>query len=469
MTGALAVAMLPLLSARPAGAAVFTVTNCSGSATTVGSLPYLVQNASSGSTIRFPLIFGCNTIPLQSTLTIGENLTIVGPLVTPLALSGGGSLRVLDVETGARVSLSFLAIEDGLASEEGGGILNDGNLTLLDVKMNHNTVTTGGDGAAGGGALANDGSATVSYSTISDNLATSTGYGTFAGGIANSGGALTLSLDTFSGNQADNTGGGDALGGAVSDGTGTVTITGSTFTDNSATGSYGTYGGAIDGGSYGISTGNITISDSTFSGNSATGTYYGPGSGGGADGGAINTFGTMVVSDSTIADNTSTTNSTYGVGGTGGGLNNFGWMTVDHVTLVGNTANAGSSSSDSIGAGGDSLSIVGSIVAAGVGGRECLGGPIIDKGYNIDDDGTCGFTGPGSVSDSTSLDGFLGSLAYNGGDTETIALFRGSPAISLVKAAADCVGRDQRGVAWPTPCDAGSVQLPVAPGRLGRP
>jgi hypothetical protein len=42
-------------------------------------------------------------------------------------------------------------------------------------------------------------------------------------------------------------------------------------------------------------------------------------------------------------------------------------------------------------------------------------GAINDQGYNIDDDGSCGFgTGPGSESASTTLDTTLGALQNNG-------------------------------------------------------
>ena len=61
----------------------------------------------------------------------------------------------------------------GLAAH-GGGILNEGNLTLIDVVVSHNRVI--GDvnfdhGAAHGGGIANSGTLTVTGSTFIDNQA----------------------------------------------------------------------------------------------------------------------------------------------------------------------------------------------------------------------------------------------------------------------------------------------------------
>ena len=92
-------------------------------------------------------------------------------------------------------------------------------------------------------------------------------------------------------------------------------------------------------------------------------------------------------------------------------------------------------------------------------GGECSGGEITDAGYNVDDDGTCGLSDP-SVSDSATIDSFLGPLADNGGPTDTIALLPGSlaapdPAQAVVPASftasglttSSCSQFDQRGSA----------------------
>ena len=94
-----------------------------------------------------------------------------------------------------------------------------------------------------------------------------------------------------------------------------------------------------------------------------------------------------------------------------------------------------------------------------------------DAGYNVDDDGTCGLSDP-SDSDSATIDGFLGSLADNGGPTDTIALLPGSPAApdpaqAVIPASftasglttSSCSQFDQRGIGRGTPCDMGAYAL----------
>ncbi len=89
----------------------------------------------------------------------------------------------------------------------------------------------------------------------------------------------------------------------------------------------------------------------------------------------------------------------------------------------------------------------------------------------MDDDGTCGLSDP-SVSDSATIDGFLGPLADNGGPTDTIALLPGSlavsdPAQAVIPASftasglttSSCSQFDQRGIGRGTPCDMGAYAL----------
>ncbi len=94
---------------------------------------------------------------------------------------------------------------------------------------------------------------------------------------------------------------------------------------------------------------------------------------------------------------------------------------------------------------------------------------VVSLGHNIDNDGSCGLTGPGDMT----ADPLLGDLADNGGPTPTVALLPGSPAIDAISIA-DCVydddgdpltpdvplKTDQRG--YPRqryPCDAGAFEV----------
>src|SRR3974390_1372176 len=75
----LAGASVIALPAQVAQAATDTVTNCSSSSTTVGSLPYEVAHAGSGDTINFALSPACSTIMLGGgTIVITKDVSILG-------------------------------------------------------------------------------------------------------------------------------------------------------------------------------------------------------------------------------------------------------------------------------------------------------------------------------------------------------------------------------------------------------
>jgi hypothetical protein len=137
-------------------------------------------------------------------------------------------------------------------------------------------------------------------------------------------------------------------------------------------------------------------------------------------------------------------------------------------TMVGNSvigaANGG------LELGGVSTVLAGDILADNQ--RNCSGSTPTDDGYDIDDDGTCTFSGTGSVSHSTTIDGYLGSLASNGGPTQTVALTSGAgnPARAVIPANFTAPGQttpvcsqsDQRGLLRQAPCDMGAYGLTLA-------
>jgi hypothetical protein len=115
-------------------------------------------------------------------------------------------------------------------------------------------------------------------------------------------------------------------------------------------------------------------------------------------------------------------------------------------------------------------------------GVDCAGVPAgADQGGNIDDDSTCDFpVNSSSFNHSTTLLASLAPLANNGGPTQTIGLFSASPAINFVSGSLTlingtfaCRQPDQLGVNRPgaitvgAACDAGAVNLIVAPGAGG--
>ena len=270
----------------------------SGSPTDV-TLPYAVANAQNGDSITFANDLSGDTIILNSTLIIDHNFTITG-LVDPLAVSGNYSVEVFDVPSGVTTSISDLIIENGYASS-GGGVHNEGTLTLTGDILSGNTAY--GYGGSGGGISNDYGSLTVCGSTLSGNSAID-GNGS---AIFNNYGSLTVSSSTFSDNYAE-----DRAGGIYNHG-GTAMVSNSTFSSNS-----GIYGGAIFNG--GISfPGVMTVSNCTFSGNSASNF-----------GGGIVNYGTLTLNNCTLSNNYAESS--------GGGIWNVGSLIVSNSTISANSA-----------------------------------------------------------------------------------------------------------------------------------
>ena len=86
---------------------------------------------------------------------------------------------------------------------------------------------------------------------------------------------------------------------------------------------------------------------------------------------------------------------------------------------------------------GTTTTLVATIVANSGAGLDCFGeGTLTDGGYNLDDDGSCVFSGTSLSDTPAGLD--PAGLQNNGGPTQTIALEAGSAAIDHVTLAADC-------------------------------
>ncbi len=121
-----------------------------------------------GDVIRFaPNLFGPNQ--QQITLADGElsldrSVSILGPGAGRLAVSGDNQSPVFEVAAGASVSISGLTITGGASDQAGGGVVNNGTLTLTDS-------TVSGNAAALGGGVANYGTMTLNDSTVADNTA----------------------------------------------------------------------------------------------------------------------------------------------------------------------------------------------------------------------------------------------------------------------------------------------------------
>ncbi len=111
--------------------------------------------------------------------------------------NGSADTRVFTVSVGTAVVLNSLTITKGFGLK-GGGIFNEGNLTVKNSTFSDNR----GGMSFGGGGIYNLGNLTVANSSFSGN--TTLGRG---GGIYN-GGYLSVMNSTFSGNSANFGGGG---------------------------------------------------------------------------------------------------------------------------------------------------------------------------------------------------------------------------------------------------------------------
>jgi CSLREA domain-containing protein len=154
----------------------------------------IAANANPGAdTITFSV---SGTILLGSALpNISDDLIIDGT-GNSVFISGGNNNQILVINSGKTVSLNMLTIQDGNSTLSGGGIFNNGVLTV------RNSTFTGNQAVAGGG-ISNLNILTISNSTFSGNSATTSG-----GAIYNDTGVLTIWNSTFSNNSATVSGGG---------------------------------------------------------------------------------------------------------------------------------------------------------------------------------------------------------------------------------------------------------------------
>ena len=341
---------------------------------TVGNL---TPSSGRGGGIYIPRAAGPST---GATVTI-RNSVIRGNSVAPrvaiesddpcclFADSGGGGISndgTLTLDH-TRVSDNRADAASGLASNAiGGGILNRtfGNLTLKHsvVSDNHVEVTPpNGRFAPGGGIAMVAGTLTITDSLVSDNTAdTSSAVATgveqeaAAGGIQIQGDAsATIRGTTITGNSVRSTNTvGDAFafsGGLHTDGP--IVLSDSTVSNNRVAATTATGSATVDSGAGEINT-DATIRNTRFTGNRATATSSAGVANAGA--GAIVTaaFERMTISDSVISANRLTAVSTTGSSTVeGGGIANIGVLTLRNTSVADNRAAASGSSGSGRGGG----------------------------------------------------------------------------------------------------------------------
>ncbi|HVX30898.1 MAG TPA: right-handed parallel beta-helix repeat-containing protein, partial [Nitrolancea sp.] len=415
------------LSATPAAAATITVSTCDES-----SLTQAINNAAAGDTI----VFGCSgtiTFPGISIFqyTITKNLTIDGSgqnVILDGNRHGGdditppGGSSIFRVTSGVTLTLNGLTLANGVGgtfsscetcdqtNSAGAITVEQGTLNVSNSTFTNNIAT----GLFGGGAISVTlGTATIDNSTFTNN----TGWG--SGGAIQSGiSTLTVTNSTFSGNLTR------VNGGAINTVSGTATISNSTFTNNTANAwSAAGAGGAVE------NTGDMTITNSTFSGNNAE-----------AGGAIANGVGTLNVIDSTIVGNSADWWANGVLSGVRSGI--FLASSGATTTTLKNTILANGPTRDGDG-------------TYPFGGNCVTVGTLNDGGGNYSDDETCG------ANHVSKDDLHLGTLANNGGPTQTIAITTDSVAKDAV-ACISTINTDQRGFTRATTgssCDAGAYEF----------
>jgi uncharacterized repeat protein (TIGR01451 family) len=330
---------------------------------------------------------------------------LTGLVVTTNADSGPGSLRQAITDACADSNITFsnavssitlsseLVIDKGLTIQGPGAslltisgntavrvfnvtaantILGTPEVTFAGVTISNGKVT----GAKGGGIL-NSSTAIVNVtnSVLSNNTAGSDGSSQ-GGGIANnSTGTINVTRSTVSNNSAG------YGAGLFNNGTGTINVINSTLNNNPAT--------LSGGGIYNNGTGTVTVTNSTLSANSA-----------GAGGGIFNVQGTVSVTNVTVSNN-----SAPGPSGAGGGIYN------NSIAPPLNSKN--------------------SIIAL----NTSANGPDLAGTFNSQDYNLIGNTTGATINGTTThninnTNPNLGTLANNGGPTQTMLPLPNSPAIN---------------------------------------
>ena len=297
-------------------------------------------NFSDGHTSLREAIFATNIVPGADTINFAPSLTAGGPakmlltqgelaITDSLTINGpGANLLTIDAQQASRIfnitatvgdfSITGLCLTNGRTvggdvSYSGGAIrsLTTGQLTVAQCTILNNHIE--GDRADGGGIFSQN-SVTVVDCTVSGNSAS--GLDGDGGGIRTNG-ILTLVRSTVSNNS---TAGVNAEGGGINAFNG-ADISDSVISGNKTTGPSGAGGGGVF-----VRYGTLSLSNSTVADNSTSGSDC-------RGGGLFVRFGNSTITGSTISGNLTTGDYAYG----GGITTDTGIITLVNCTISGNS------------------------------------------------------------------------------------------------------------------------------------
>lgn len=407
-------------------------------------------------------------------LNVGGTITVFssGISANSAAASGGG---IENMGAGASVGLEWSQLEGnttpgnaGLRSAGAVRVSDGASFAINNGTINNNVATFGTAGLSIVGAS----EVTLHNVTMNANRAQNSEAGFGGAAVHNNGGTLVITASRFTNNVA----GGDYHdGAALFQDAGTLDLSGSTVTGNSA---------VTSGGAFYLAGGSATITNVEFASNSAAGGAWNNG------GGAIYNNAITVLTGVTIAENDAT-----GALGNGGGIYNAGDLTVAASTISGNSATFHGGGILSTGAlslqrstvvyntaggiggglavtGEGSANVGGSIIAVNTASASepqdvvSTSGAIVSNGYNLigRDDASHFAAVPTDIEGTSAspVNPVLAALADNGGTTRTHAIACGSPAIGRGNPADTQV--DQRGEPVFAVRDIGSYELQMSCG-----
>lgn len=242
---------------------LFVLIFCCGSASaatynidSTKSIQNYINNAQPGDTIN--LASGTYN---QHNIVVDKNLTITGPVTSgsPSAIiNARQKSSVFTISSGVNATLKYITITNGSTTNNGGGIVNYGNLTVTHCYITHNTANNGGGICNNGGIViisssyiyrdsaTNDGGGILNGFNLSStpsamnltgcHIMSNTAFG--GGGIYNNGASLTLKNSYIYRNIA-------TTGGGIFNFNGKLTVSGCDFTLNKASGATDSDGNAL--------------------------------------------------------------------------------------------------------------------------------------------------------------------------------------------------------------------------------